>query len=307
MRGLVRPVQSPVTREALFRSCLTGFLSAGIVSMASSASTDKTCGPLVPRNRVTFYQPKGAFTPIYESKEEASYSKPFASVNAGAFALFVGGGAINRAFAMTLHAAGHKVQAYQLAHRYLYSNAEAKGLGVGELANWKDVADQDVSLPGGVVSSSILRSSLEARFLNSQTLAGTVFIDVFEDDKKPMENPDNVAMAYLVGPEGSQAEGPEDFLEACKYAGNNLMTALTLHNKAGTVPKIEVFRMCLVSGGIFKHPDTSKLEIAKAFIQGLSSSFDPDSSPDIEFAYDEDAYKMAYEELAAAEGQGAED
>ena len=65
-------------------------------------------------------------------------------------------------------------------------------------------------------------STLPKRFAHSGTLAGTVFVDIFDQRHVPLEDPSNVGMVYAVGPEGTQADSAEDFLAAVKYAGKNL-------------------------------------------------------------------------------------
>jgi hypothetical protein len=66
--------------------------------MAAASAGD---GPLIPSSFVSFCEDpsrRGGFTPIYEHQDGSSYAdfKTMASVNAGAFRLYVGGGAINR-------------------------------------------------------------------------------------------------------------------------------------------------------------------------------------------------------------------
>ncbi len=47
-------------------------------------------------------------------------------------------------------------------------------------------------------------SPLPARFRESNTLAGTVFIDRFADTYQPFGVPNNMAMVYAIGPCGDQ-------------------------------------------------------------------------------------------------------
>ena len=51
--------------------------------------------------------------------------------------------------------------------------------------------------------------------------------------------------------------------------------------------------MCLVSGGVYKHPGASKVEVAKALLTGLLSPDSPEA-PCLELAYDEDAFAEAF-------------
>jgi hypothetical protein len=66
--------------------------------------------------------------------------------------------------------------------------------------------------------------------------------------------------------------------------------------------------MLQVSGGIFIHTETTKVHVAKSLLSGISAGFEEsraDSRPGqeynvkFEFAYDEDVFKTAYEQLLA--------
>ncbi len=66
--------------------------------------------------------------------------------------------------------------------------------------------------------------------------------------------------------------------------------------------------MLQVSGGIFIHKETSKVHVAKSLLSGISEGFEESRAASrpgqeynvkFEFAYDEDAFKTAYEQLLA--------
>ena len=68
---------------------------------AAGANAERKDCLLIPADFVSFWKPSGdgGFTPIYEAADDSSYADTgttMASVNAGAFRLYVGGAAINR-------------------------------------------------------------------------------------------------------------------------------------------------------------------------------------------------------------------
>ena len=90
------------------------------------------------------------------------------------------------------------------------------------------------------------------------------------------------------------------------------MTAVNLHNsnKDGKVTRIETLRVCLISGGLFRHRQVAKLDVAVALVKGISEGFrcvclflsccdclttpSPSISPHLNFAYDEGVFEQAY-------------
>eukprot|EP00747_Dinoflagellata_sp_TGD_P018972 gnl/TRDRNA2_/TRDRNA2_126857_c0_seq2.p1 gnl/TRDRNA2_/TRDRNA2_126857_c0~~gnl/TRDRNA2_/TRDRNA2_126857_c0_seq2.p1 ORF type:complete len:107 (+),score=13.16 gnl/TRDRNA2_/TRDRNA2_126857_c0_seq2:33-353(+) len=72
------------------------------------------------------------------------------------------------------------------------------------------------------------------------------------------------------------------------------------HDSELTLPEIEMVRVCLLSGGKFKHPSTSKNEVAEALMKGLLSTHDGGtSSPQLDFAYDGDVFREVWRSLRA--------
>ena len=65
------------------------------------------------------------------------------------------------------------------------------------------------------------------------------------------------------------------------------------------MPEIQVLRMCLLSGGSYKHPATSKVEVAKSILNGIlrGSSGCYQWTPSVSFAYDEDAFRRGWNDL----------
>lgn len=66
------------------------------------------------------------------------------------------------------------------------------------------------------------------------------------------------------------------------------------------LPRIDILRMCLLSGGVYKHPEAGKVEVAKALIRGLLQPAGQ-SGPILDFAFDEDCFRLAWEELGSGE------
>merc|ERR1711974_71134 len=70
------------------------------------------------------------------------------------------------------------------------------------------------------------------------------------------------------------------------------------------LPIIEEIRWCLVSGGVYRHGDASKVDVAKATLHGMMSAACGDLR--VPFAYDDNCFLQAYngdlhkEELAKA-------
>ena len=103
------PFAAPASRSASSSAAQDGASPKSDAASAQSHLAATSDGRLIPASFVSFYEePKGGFTPIYEPEDGCSYSNfpSMASVNAGAFRLYVGGGAINRLQAHCLLFAG---------------------------------------------------------------------------------------------------------------------------------------------------------------------------------------------------------
>lgn len=326
---------------------------------AAGANAERKDCLLIPADFVSFWKPSGdgGFTPIYEAADDSSYADTgttMASVNAGAFRLYVGGAAINRwriccvpatvsvtpgvlspllrdarnliselaerrAFAQQLKAAGHDVSGYEdmhwnflvdaLKHVKTQPDQTSSRRQLHHLSDLAEGNTNDEELVRGVADISVLLSPLPRRFIREQVRAGTIFIDSFTKEHRPCENPANSAMIYAVGPEGDQAEDADDFIMAVQYTGENMYRAVTLYNQSPPQkrPPIDFVRVCLVSGGLFKHEEVSKTRVAEALISGMSTAFfqlrsetDPNTPfrpPHVNFAYDENVFHKAYTRL----------
>ena len=64
-----------------------------------------------------------------------------------------------------------------------------------------------------------------------------------------------------------------------------------------SLPSIECLRMCLFSGGGYRHTSVSKVRVARAIIDGLIEADECGGATDfsmVEFAYDENAFNEAW-------------
>ena len=100
---------------------------------------------------------------------------------------------------------------------------------------------------------------------------------VFEENKRPCNHHNNVAMVYVVGPDsGKRVDALRvgvdstfsvtDFLLTVSRVSFSIVSAVAQYNQCvdGTVNAVElrgikVLRFCLLSGGSYKHPDATKV------------------------------------------------
>lgn len=147
---------------------------------------------------------------------------------------------------------------------------------------------------------------------------GLVAVAVFRPDKRPQGSERNVAMVYTVGPNcGTTAQkkarrdvdrlSPADFLLVLESIGGAVATALASYNteRSGVpdapgeaLPRIDVCRVCLVSGGVYRHPAVSKEEVAGALLRGLIGRHEKSTNlPCFNFAWDDDCFRNAWLQL----------
>eukprot|EP00923_Selenidium_pygospionis_P016954 GHVN01029823.1.p1 GENE.GHVN01029823.1~~GHVN01029823.1.p1 ORF type:complete len:366 (+),score=60.71 GHVN01029823.1:103-1098(+) len=211
----------------------------------------------------------------------------FASLNAGDTALYVGGGAINRAFSMVLEEAGHRVDAYQATHKATINAGEYRRSG---LRGGKGDDNLIVSF-ASVVGSA--KNAITPRY----PVEGVCIVDVFKKGKSPKSDPYecNMGMVYVVGPK-DEGEGTPQYLGRVKAMAENIQSALLKYNrfviKASKEDSIDglrpinLVRICGVSMGMYRPRGIEKLLVADKIIEGLfANSFDP-FEPQYEFAYD---------------------
>eukprot|EP00401_Gymnodinium_catenatum_P077874 CAMPEP_0117520550 /NCGR_PEP_ID=MMETSP0784-20121206/33224_1 /TAXON_ID=39447 /ORGANISM="" /LENGTH=342 /DNA_ID=CAMNT_0005316543 /DNA_START=1 /DNA_END=1029 /DNA_ORIENTATION=+ len=240
------------------------------------------------------------YTAIYE----ASPATNTASVNAGDYLLYVGGGSINLAFARALGLPNRK-NAYQVLHEAMLEAAEATP---GVLQRLEDVQTAKAEVAATAARELGLFGTF-ARVARGGRV-GAAFLDVFDAPARPL-NERNVAMLYVVGPKGQGAPGGhgptvpgrEDFLQAVEDMAANAMHTVCEYNLIaavdGELPRVDTVQFCLVSGGVYRHPEASKFDVASATVVGLRSAVESFSSseaaPVVRFAYDDHAFEDAVE------------
>jgi len=272
-----------------FASVGLGFMTGGVAqrSCASVAQCEEHTQP-----RFDFCGKPATFTPIYT----ADASQNIASVNAGSYKLYVGGGGINRGFQAALKLADEN--GFEALHQQMFEKANASpGKLVGSGAG-KPAPGEDLGLAG--CFARVARPLADT--------VGVALIDLFAPAARPLSS-SNVAMLYVVGPNGKTQDGRPGitdrnaFLDAVGDMAANAITAVYEYNQMAAaatppLPKIEVVQWCLVSGAIFKHPDTSKFDVALATVKGMlgcAQTFTAGAQhvPLIRFAYDENAFEDA--------------
>lgn len=243
--------------------------------------------------------------------------------------LFVGGGALNGAVGRMLREAGQPIAfrdarpgacgnaapvfekehcVYRKMHERLFARG-ASGVGGEGL-----VVSTESERSGTPVSFAVARRGNELHTL------GSAFLNIFKEGQRPCGSPKNVGLLYTPGPLGrnAKAEGegevsearerlvtkqPAEFLLEVSRAIENAMSVVVEYNMchAGgdATPVIEVVRVPVISGGVFKHPDVDKYDVALAVIRGLNASLlraDKSVRPAVELMPDEDM-RRAYDSL----------
>lgn len=184
-----------------------------------------------------------------------------ASLNAGDPGLYVGGGTINLAFSGEIA----QPEEYTLIHKQALMAAR-----MGR------------PVRGGFASTSPVRLVQVTRSDSDPARgpvgAGTVFLDVFASP--PHGVAENVAMLYLVPPNGADYPQAADFLAAVNAAARMVIAALATYNAAVSAgaasyagcPPITDLRSCLFSGGQFRHPRASVDDVARTIAQGFDEA-----------------------------------
>jgi len=250
-------------------------------------------------------KPEGTFTPNYYPEPACNT----ASTNAGDYDLSVGGGGINKGFQQSLKLEGEN--GYQKLHKLLLAAAE-KSPGI-------------LAAPeSGSEAERLARSlGLQACFARLPTYAkgpvSAIFLDILAPEHRPLSER-NVAMLYVVGPRGSP--GGTDptiarsgsFLRAVHDLGANAVSAVSEYNgfirKRPGLPRIDTVQWCLVSGGAYRHPETTKEDVAAATVRGMlqagrqlrSQPGGAEAMPTVRFAYDNAVFEAAVERLAGSGG-----
>lgn len=285
--------------------------------------------------KYTFEDPVSYFTPVYEKSGHIyknAGDKPatfMGSLNAGDEQLYIGGGAINKAFNTAIRADDYDTILYDLSVKmhlscYMdcYNVEEEEGLtpDIYSRTNYlKKINDAYLNTnkagtlhnynafkKGGKFEDNPYLADMylyvsERRltdFLSNGLYPGDIFIDILK--KTPYNNEANKAMIYCVGPKGLREK--EDFKDAMYIVGKNIANAIYLYNiniNTADTEKIDYVRICLISGGCFKHEGVSHIEVAESLIKGIHEVNVMKKITNVvyNFAYDNDAFKLAYGNL----------
>lgn len=134
---------------------------------------------------------------------------------------------------------------------------------------------------------------------------GAAFLHIFSANGRPNKCVNNIGMLYVIGPRGpmSGGHGPvmeekDQFLASMAKLGKTSMEVINAYREKVSgfegLPDIDQVRWSLVSGGIYRHHEASKIDVAEATIRGMSSVA---SDVQITFLYDDDAFRLASERL----------
>lgn len=273
---------------------MSSWRGSSLVRCSAEGATTQEAGYL----EVQFCGKSETFTPIY-SKEPSAAT---ASVNAGDYGLYVGGGSINLGFAKTLGLDPRK-NAYKDLHEAV---AEVAQSSPGTLQNLKAVPDETKALEAAHdVGLLGCFARAPASSLGAKSLTGIAFLDVFDHKTRPLSDR-NVAMLYVVGPKGQGAVHSKgaghiisdcsEFLAAVQTMSENALLLVCEYNQTASrgleLPQVQAVQFCLVSGGVYKHADASKVDVAAAIVRGLAAAASAQESlPVVRFAYDEAAFE----------------
>lgn len=283
----------------------------------------------------TFEEKNGSFTAVYE-KSGYTYpnieNKPatfMASLNAGDEQLYVGGGAINKSFNIALTTDNNDTSIndvstastamHLLCYMDCYNLQEDEGIipDKNSRINYLKKVNAkylnankagtlhhfDEFKAGGKFANNtyfkdmylyISESRLE-NFVSNSLYPGDVFIDILKTS--PYNNEANKAMLYCVGPRGESTA--DDFKNAVYIVGKNIANAIYHYNNKKDTESIDYVRICLISGGGFKHEDVSRIEVAECLIKGINNVNVNRQAKNIvyNFAFDNDAFKQAFNNL----------
>ena len=283
----------------------------------------------------TFEEKNGSFTAVYE-KSGYTYpnieNKPatfMASLNAGDEQLYVGGGAINKSFNIALTTDNNDTSIndvstastamHLLCYMDCYNLQEDEGIipDKNSRINYLKKVNAkylnankagtlhhfDEFKAGGKFANNtyfkdmylyISESRLE-NFVSNSLYPGDVFIDILKTS--PYNNEANKAMLYCVGPRGESTT--DDFKNAVYIVGKNIANAIYHYNNKKDTECIDYVRICLISGGGFKHEDVSRIEVAECLIKGINNVNVNRQAKNIvyNFAFDNDAFKQAFNNL----------
>lgn len=266
---------------------------------------------------LSFEEKPAEFSPLYLPEPERNT----AACNAGDYFLYLGGGSINGAFGKLIsgehelemdtefHPRKSPVQMeYMELHQLLLkASRERDGalVAASELSGAAELL-KSLYLADSFCVSGEACGEEDPRYAAA---VGSAILDVFEEPKRLLHQR-NVAMLYVVGPKGEgskSGQGPlfptDKFLSSVEQLGRASLKLVADYNKQyaavsdGRLPPVEEVRWCLVSGGVYKPPDATKEDVARATLKGIVAVQD---RPLVTFTYDEDCFRLAFEAMARA-------
>lgn len=250
-------------------------------------------------------KPESGFSPLFDEHP----NEYICSVNAGDPNLHVGGEGINKAFAELLTSLGHPLDRYEVLFKELLAKA-VKDNGEKKDDEVKSTLFEGVEKQFPDIKLALCRVRTGLKKGHDYT-TGAVFVVTFRKTH-PFKKEKNMGMVYVVPPKGRNYSSASEFLQAVKDTAENLMTALCDYN--GFVKREEIrqhyrmntCRVCLFSGGSFKHSGCSKLDVAKSILNGLADGYRHGPSPRLNFAYDDNCFKDAWVETTGLQVHSAE-
>lgn len=231
----------------------------------------------------------GAFSPIYLDRPQRNT----AAVNAGDYGLYVGGGAINWAFADEFnkhifgkHGLEHWIDKKCSLYEYMHRKSLELAVSKGEVVFASEALSKDQEYKGCLDKLGLAACFAAPGYDGKEGEFGSVCIDVFKPGYGP-RNEKNVAMAYIVGPLGAgcsrKVSGVElcaekqDFLARVEGVAVRAIETVAFYNKMvkdrpdlQQLPPIEDLRWCLVSGGVYRHHEATKLDVARATLRAMN-------------------------------------
>lgn len=247
---------------------------------------------------------RDSFTPVFYPRPSANT----ASVNAGSYDLRVGTGhGGNKAFGEALEITSSQADNYLEAHTVMLGEAMEKP---GQLVSNTDsglLTPMEFPPDMGVLRCF---ARMPATRPVSGAHVGIVLINVLAPNSKLQKKTSdkNVAMVYVVGPNGKIQTDRDEFLGMLEELGKNIIFAVSEYNARvfqddgldNIRHKIEVVQMCLVSGSnIMRHPETEKVHVAQALVRGLmlaaAVTLEKKLLPEVRFAHDGNAFEEAME------------
>jgi hypothetical protein len=286
--------------------------------------------------KYTFEEKQTYFTPVYEKSghiykdAEGNPATFMGSLNAGDEQLYVGGGAINKAFNMAIRTDNYDTTLFDLSTNihlscYMdcynikeeddlvpdkYSRTKYLNKINNEYFNSKKAGTLhhfDEFKKGGKFENNTYFADMylyisESRltdFLSDNLYPGDIFIDILKT--KPYNNETNKAMIYCVGPKGRRSTA-DNFKDAVYIVGKNIANAIYHYNNKIDTEKIDYVRICLISGGGFIHDSVSHIEVAECIIKGIHEVHKANINRQAEnvvynFAYDNDVFRQAFDNL----------